>query len=57
LGQEYGERTLSPTALVHESYLKLGGAALAATSTPTWWAFWVVWKRVDSLTSACMRLP
>jgi len=30
LGQEYGERTLSPTALVHESYLKLGGGALTA---------------------------
>jgi RNA polymerase sigma factor (TIGR02999 family) len=31
LGHEYGERTLSATALVHESYLKLGAGALAAT--------------------------
>ena len=31
LGHEYGERTLNATALVHESYLKLGTAALAAT--------------------------
>jgi RNA polymerase sigma factor (TIGR02999 family) len=31
LGHEYGECTLSATALVHESYLKLGAAALAAT--------------------------
>jgi RNA polymerase sigma factor (TIGR02999 family) len=31
LGHEYGERTLNATALVHESYLKLGAAALAAT--------------------------
>ena len=30
LGHEYGERTLNATALVHESYLKLGGIALAA---------------------------
>ena len=30
LGREYAERTLDATALVHESYLKLGGAALAA---------------------------
>lgn len=30
LGHEYGERTLNTTALVHESYLKLGGAPLAA---------------------------
>jgi RNA polymerase sigma factor (TIGR02999 family) len=30
LGQEYGGRTLSPTALVHESYLKLARGALAA---------------------------
>ena len=30
LGHEYGERTLSATALVHESYLKLGAGALAA---------------------------
>ena len=30
LGHEYGERTLNPTALVHESYLKLGTGALAA---------------------------
>jgi RNA polymerase sigma factor (TIGR02999 family) len=31
LGREYVERTLNATALVHESYLKLGGAAVAAT--------------------------
>ena len=31
LGHEYGERTLNATALVHESYLKLGGAAMAAS--------------------------
>jgi ECF sigma factor len=31
LGHEYGERTLSATALVHESYLKLAAGALAAT--------------------------
>jgi RNA polymerase sigma factor (TIGR02999 family) len=31
LGREYGERTLSATALVHEAYLKLGGGAMAAT--------------------------
>ena len=31
LGREYGERTLNATALVHESYLKLGAGALAAT--------------------------
>ena len=31
LGQEYGEPTLNATALVHESYLKLGAGALAAT--------------------------
>jgi len=30
LGHEYGERTLNATALVHESYLKLGPGALAA---------------------------
>ena len=30
LGHEYGERTLNPTALVHESYLKLGGGAMVA---------------------------
>jgi RNA polymerase sigma factor (TIGR02999 family) len=30
LGYEYVERTLNPTALVHESYLKLGRAAMAA---------------------------
>ena len=30
LGYEYVERTLNPTALVHESYLKLGHAAMAA---------------------------
>ena len=30
LGFEYVERTLDPTALVHESYLKLGRPALAA---------------------------
>ena len=30
LGHEYAERTLSPTALVHESYLKLGGSAMVA---------------------------
>jgi RNA polymerase sigma factor (TIGR02999 family) len=31
LGHEYGERTLSATALVHESYLKLGGGAMVAS--------------------------
>jgi RNA polymerase sigma factor (TIGR02999 family) len=31
LGHEYVERTLNATALVHESYLKLGAGALAAT--------------------------
>ena len=30
LGYERGERTLNPTALVHESYFKLSGGALAA---------------------------
>ena len=30
LGYEYVERTLNPTALVHESYLKLGRSAMAA---------------------------
>jgi RNA polymerase sigma factor (TIGR02999 family) len=30
LGHEYGERTLNPTALVHESYLKLGAGAMVA---------------------------
>ena len=30
LGYEYVERTLNPTALVHESYLKLGRPAMAA---------------------------
>ncbi len=30
LGHEYGERTLNAIALVHESYLKLGGAAMVA---------------------------
>lgn len=30
LGHEYRERTLSPTALVHESYLKLGAIGLVA---------------------------
>jgi RNA polymerase sigma factor (TIGR02999 family) len=30
LGYEYAERTLNPTALVHESYLKLGRSAMAA---------------------------
>jgi RNA polymerase sigma factor (TIGR02999 family) len=30
LGRDFGERTLNATALVHESYLKLGGGALAA---------------------------
>ena len=30
LGHERGERTLNATALVHESWLKLGGAAMAA---------------------------
>jgi RNA polymerase sigma factor (TIGR02999 family) len=30
LGHEYGERTLNATALVHESYLKLGGAGMIA---------------------------
>jgi RNA polymerase sigma factor (TIGR02999 family) len=32
LGREHGPRTLQPTALVHEAYIKLsGGAALAAS--------------------------
>jgi RNA polymerase sigma factor (TIGR02999 family) len=31
LGREYADRTLSATALVHESYLKLGPSALAAS--------------------------
>jgi RNA polymerase sigma factor (TIGR02999 family) len=31
LGHEYGERTLNPTGLVHEAYLKLGAGALGAT--------------------------
>lgn len=31
LGHEYGERTLNATALVHESFLKLGGSAMAAS--------------------------
>jgi RNA polymerase sigma factor (TIGR02999 family) len=31
LGHEYGERTLNATALVHESYLKLGRSALVAS--------------------------
>jgi RNA polymerase sigma factor (TIGR02999 family) len=31
LGHEYAERTLDATALVHESYLKFGKSALAAT--------------------------
>jgi RNA polymerase sigma-70 factor, ECF subfamily len=30
LGHEYGERTLSATALVHEAYLKLGGGPMVA---------------------------
>ena len=30
LGREYGERTLNATALVHESYLKLGAIGLVA---------------------------
>jgi RNA polymerase sigma factor (TIGR02999 family) len=30
LGHEYAERTLDPTALVHESYFKLGGGAMVA---------------------------
>jgi RNA polymerase sigma factor (TIGR02999 family) len=30
LGREYGDRTLNATALVHESYLKLGAAGMAA---------------------------
>jgi len=30
LGHEYAERTLSATALVHESYFKLGGGAMVA---------------------------
>jgi len=30
LGHEYVERSLNPTALVHESYLKLGGGAMVA---------------------------
>jgi RNA polymerase sigma factor (TIGR02999 family) len=32
LGHEFGERTLNATALVHESYLKLGASALAAAT-------------------------
>jgi RNA polymerase sigma factor (TIGR02999 family) len=31
LGREFGERTLNPTALVHEAYLKLGAGAKVAT--------------------------
>ena len=31
LGREYGERTLNATALVHESYLKLGKGVMAAS--------------------------
>lgn len=31
LGREFGERTLNPTALVHEAYLKLGAGAGVAT--------------------------
>ena len=31
LGHEYAERSLNATALVHESYLKLGAGALTAT--------------------------
>jgi RNA polymerase sigma factor (TIGR02999 family) len=34
LGYEYAERTLNPTALVHESYLKLGRSAMAARDRP-----------------------
>ena len=34
LGREYGERTLNATALVHESYLKLGAGAMAARDRP-----------------------
>ena len=30
LGREYGERTLNPTTLVHEAYLKLGAGAMVA---------------------------
>ncbi|HZM26306.1 MAG TPA: ECF-type sigma factor [Gemmatimonadales bacterium] len=30
LGREYGDRTLNPTALVHEAYLKLGAGAKVA---------------------------
>jgi RNA polymerase sigma factor (TIGR02999 family) len=30
LGHEYVQRTLNPTALVHEAYLKLGGGAMVA---------------------------
>ena len=30
LAHEYAERSLNPTALVHESYLKLGGGAMVA---------------------------
>jgi RNA polymerase sigma-70 factor, ECF subfamily len=31
LGREYGERTLNPTALVHEAYFKLGAGAMVAS--------------------------
>jgi RNA polymerase sigma factor (TIGR02999 family) len=31
LGREYGERTLDPTALVHEAYFKLGAGAMVAS--------------------------
>src|SRR6185312_9050896 len=34
LGREYGDRTLNATALVHESYLKLGAAGMAAKDKP-----------------------
>jgi RNA polymerase sigma factor (TIGR02999 family) len=34
LAHEYGERTLNATALVHESYLKLGSGALLASDRP-----------------------
>jgi len=30
LAREYAERTITPTTLVHESYLKLGGGAMVA---------------------------
>ena len=30
MGREYGDRTLNPTGLVHEAYLKLGAGAPAA---------------------------